>query len=65
MVLLSITCNYVFSSEDGRGLLFLFVLRIVFVILLWQSLGLPCNNFGSTPEEKFSCDETLDLLNDF
>ena len=30
-----------------------------------SSYGEGCNHFGSIPEEKFSCDETLDLLNDF
>ena len=39
--LLLFTCNYVVSV--WRGLLFLWVLGIGYVILLWHSLSLPYN----------------------
>ena len=39
--LLLFTCNYVVSV--WRGLLFLCVLRMGYVILLWHSLSLPYN----------------------
>ena len=41
--LLLFTCNYVVSV--WRGFLFLWVLRMGYVILLWHSLSLPYNYF--------------------
>ena len=43
--LLFFTCNYVVSVR--RGFLFLWVLVMGCVILLWHSLSLPYNYFGS------------------
>ena len=43
--LLLFTCNYVVSV--WRGSLFLWVLGMSYVILLWHSLSLPYNYFGS------------------
>ena len=43
--LLYVTCNYVVSVRIG--FLFLWVLGVGCVILLWHSLGLPYNYFGS------------------
>ena len=43
--LLLFTCNYVVSV--WRGSLFLWVLGMGYVILLWHSLSLPYNYFGS------------------
>ena len=43
--LLSFTCNYVVFV--WRGFLFLWVLGMGYVILLWHSLSLPYNYFGS------------------
>ena len=40
---LSFTCNYVVSVR--RDFLFLLVLGISCVILLWHSMGFPCNYF--------------------
>ena len=42
--LLLFTCNYVVSV--WRGLLFLWVLGMGYVILLWHSLSLPYNYFA-------------------
>ena len=42
--LLLFTCNYVVSV--WRGFLFLWVLRMGYVILLWHSLSLPYNYLG-------------------
>ena len=44
--LLSFTCNYVFFV--WRCFLFLWVLGMGYVILLWHSLSLPYNYFGSS-----------------
>ena len=44
--LLLFTCNYVVSVM--RGFLFLWVLGMGYVILLWHSLTLPYNYFGTT-----------------
>ena len=41
--LLLFTCNYVVSV--WRGFIFLWVLRMGYVILLWHSLSLPYNYF--------------------
>ena len=41
----SFTCNYVVSVS--RGVLFLLVLEIGWVILLWYSLGLPYDYFDA------------------
>ena len=41
--LLLFTCNYVVSV--WRGFLFLWVLRVGYVILLWHTLSLPYNYF--------------------
>ena len=43
--LLLFTCNYVVSV--WRGFLFLWVLGMGYVILLWHSLGIPYNYFGT------------------
>ena len=43
--LLSFTCNYVVFV--WRGFLFLWVLGMGYVILLWHSLSLPYNYFGT------------------
>ena len=43
--LLLFMCNYLVSVR--RGLLFLLVLGIGFVILLWHSLSLPYNYFSN------------------
>ena len=43
--LLLFTCNYVVSV--WRGFLFLWVLGMGYVILLWHSLSLPYNYFGT------------------
>ena len=43
--LLLFTCNYVVSV--WRGFLFLWMLGIGYVILLWYSLSLPYNYFGT------------------
>ena len=43
--LLLFTCNYVVSV--WRGFLSLWVLKMGYVILLWHSLSLPYNCFGS------------------
>ena len=48
--LLLFTCNYVVSV--WRGLLFLWVLGMGYVILLWHSLSLPYNYFKVKSEEK-------------
>ena len=42
--LLLFTCNYVVSV--WRGFLFLWVLRMGYVILLWHSLSLPYNHLS-------------------
>ena len=47
--LLVFTCNYVVSV--WRGLLFLWVLGMGYVILLWHSLNLPYNYFDRKSEE--------------
>ena len=41
--LLLFTCNYMVSV--WRSFLFLWVLRVAYVILLWHSLGIPYNYF--------------------
>ena len=46
--LLLFTCNYVVSVK--RGVLFLWVLGMGYVILLWHSLSLPYNYFEEVEE---------------
>ena len=48
--LLSFTCNYVVFV--WRGFLFLWVLGMGYVILLWHSLSLPYNYFGTEDNAK-------------
>ena len=47
--LLLFTCNYVVSVR--RGFFFLWVLGMGYVILLWHSLSLPYNYFGTVNKE--------------
>ena len=48
--LLLFICNYVVSV--WRGFLFLWVLGMGYVILLWHSLSLPYNYFGTKSESR-------------
>ena len=52
--LLLFTCNYVVSFR--RGFLFLWLLRMGYVILFWHSLSLPYNYFSvSVKLVSFKC----------
>ena len=56
--LLLFTCNYLVYV--WRGFLFVWVLGVGYVILLWHSLSLPYNYFGSVSllRHTFSATET-------
>ena len=59
--LLLFTCNYVVSV--WRGFLFLWVLGMGYVILLWHSLSLPYNYFGSD-ETDIECQKCSKIVNE-
>ena len=60
-ILLSITCSFVVSVRSG--FLFLWVLRIDYIILLWHSLGLPYNNFAPRSMKDECITVSIEIMN--